>query len=110
MKKTVNEVNLESQIFEMPNKVLVTEITYNNGLLSRMVTGIPKGINTFEIELALKNSLSSQMNVLASQSTLFVKGENGLEKEFECERVFYNIENRAKPKSCECFYPTFGMA
>ncbi|MEC4003972.1 hypothetical protein OX283_004835 [Flavobacterium sp. SUN052] len=101
---------LESAIFEMPNKVLVTTITYQNGLTSKMITGIPRGINSMEIEMSLKNSLSTQKNVLASQSTLFVKGDNGLEVFYESAKVEYNNENRLHPISCEAFFTSFGTA
>jgi hypothetical protein len=101
---------LESEIFETPNKLLVTSITYNNGLVSKMFTGIPKGIDPIEIENSLKDSLSTQKNVSSSQSSLYVKGKKGLEMFSQSAKVEYNSENRLLPSGCHLFLTNFGMS
>ena len=100
--------NLESA-FLMPTKILVTVITFQNGLQSKMITGIPKGVNFEEIQMSLKDSLSTQKNIASSQSTLVMKDNDTLKEVIIYDTVKYSDSNRLKAL-CPEFNTSFGTA
>ncbi|MFB9062983.1 hypothetical protein [Flavobacterium branchiarum] len=92
--QVIKPEELSQYLFVMPNKVLVTEVTFLNGLKSKIVTGIPPGINWNEIYQGVKMSLSTQKNVASMESTLFEKEEGVLEASTFYSKIDYNQSNR----------------
>lgn len=110
MANLTHNSELINDLFVMPNKLLVTEITYLNGTVSKMVTGIPKGVNYEEMNLSINNTLKLHNNIKSSKSTLLIKENEKLEVFCEYSEIQYTNEPRSLEFRTGFFNLTYGTA
>lgn len=93
-----------------PTSVLVTEICYQNGEKSKMITAIPKGITVINIEKGINESLRRQTNVVSFKSQYFTKETSGFSLSLDFNETILTNQNRL-PISSEIleYNPTFGV-
>ncbi|UWY28754.1 hypothetical protein N4T20_02240 [Flavobacterium sp. TR2] len=103
--EVINQTELQSQMFTIPNKAIVTDIVFNTGEMSQIVTAVPKGVFETHIQLGVIQALSMQNNIASCKSSVFSNCNGKIELTMRFDTHFFTEQNRiASPCKQEYLY------